>query len=248
MRRVVLPLILTLLFVEAVFALAGCGETAAEDSRDKLPDKLGDFSVSSAPLDTLLNAEYDLDALTAFFPTHDGYDQVVFSDYEAEPSLQIEDVDRAFPVEVLRKNRGCYYTVYKVKEGGYFYVLFFPVPSEQDPNTFVSGSVQYTRYLTEPLALSAFDGIRPGESTALDVKVIDPNLELCLVMSSGLYSYSFLAGNKILCITYDEAQSDAPLRNPGDLVVRSMEVVDDVEEGFHLGAILPQDLPWNMAG
>lgn len=248
---------LTLIMAILAIMAAGCGKSDEKSVENevwnKLPDHIGDYYVSTAPLDSLLTTEYELASLVAFFPEHDLYDQHIFLDYEEEPEIRIEDVDRAFPLEVLRKSHGCYYTVYKVKEGGLFYVFFLPSSDDGKPGNynFVSGEVAYTRHITAPMSRSSFYGIRPGKSTAQDVKEIDPNVELCLVLSSGVFSYSFLEGNKYLRITYkgsdyvDSNPTHLP-RNPSDYIVEKIEVIKILEMGFHLGAILPQDLPWNQ--
>ena len=249
---------LTLIMAILAIMAAGCvrndvksdGESELNLIWEKYPDHIGDYYVSTAPLDSLLTTEYELASLVAFFPEHDRYDQQIFLDYEEEPEIRIEDVDREFPMEVFRKNHACYYTVYKVKEGGLFYVFFDPYRTDGNPTSYIftDGIVACSRYLTNPMRRSAFYSIRPGKSTAQDVKDIDPNA----VLSYGaayIFSLSLLKGNKFLFITYhsdvDPYNPRSP-HNPSNFIVEEIEVVSEVERNFYLNEIFPQDLPWNQ--
>ena len=237
----------------AVMLLSACGRhmppysesDAPDDSR--YPQALGAFSVDNRmPLEELLTQTYDLAELQAYFPARDRAEAYAFSDYELGPEIRIEAVDQVFPVECLRLHFGCYYTVYRVREGGYYYVIWYGVRDDADPlsESFESGIAFHTKYLTKPRKESDFLLALPGLSTAEDVGIIDPAMELSLFLSSGDYSISLLENGKIMVIGYRQKKPDVALNNRGDLIVEWKEVVDLMTSGGHLAAIFPDDLPW----
>ena len=63
-------------------------------------------------LDVLLTREYSLSEMDLFFRN------------VLDFGLSLDSVEGFCPVEVLRENEGVFYTVYKIREGGYWYLFW----------------------------------------------------------------------------------------------------------------------------
>lgn len=89
-----------------------------------------------------------------------------------------------------------YYTVYKVNEGGFFYVFWSLLDDTNDDNptdkSFNDAQVYFAAYLKSLRKADGFDSIKAGISTAWDVSEIDQAIELSFLFSSGVRSFSLL--------------------------------------------------------
>lgn len=185
----------------------------------------------SADLDTALTAQYDIDDLRAFF-NHSN-----INEGNALNSLSYNDVNQEFPIEVTRAKG---YSVYSVKQGGYFYVFWVgSYPDYPDLENY-EPSVYFTAYLSSSRSSDLFDSLKAGESCAEDVRTIDPYVELNFLLSSGTFSYSYLNDEMLFQIEY--ARQGEPNRN-GDLIIKEMEVIPREFSFSRYSTILPKDLP-----
>ncbi|MDR1735813.1 MAG: hypothetical protein LBR85_02955 [Oscillospiraceae bacterium] len=158
--------------------------------------------------------------------------------------LRFRQINQKMPVECFRQidDKGRY-SVYKVSEGGYFYVFWNIAYSHTSDIDFIFEDyvVGFTAYLPFPVRLEAkdFDSIAIGLSTAEDVSLIDSAFELCFLMSGHLPSYSLLDDGSVMKICYDFKK----LESRSDLVVISKEVVSKDDTVSKLALVLSKDLP-----
>lgn len=185
----------------------------------------------SADLDTALTTQYDIDDLLAFFDSSNS------NEGNALNSLSYSDVTQKFPIEVTRANG---YSVYRVRQGGYFYVFWvgsypdYPDLTRYEPNVF------FTAYLSSSRSSDLFDSLKAGESCAEDVRAIDPYVELNFLLSSGTFSYSYLNDETLFQIEYAR-QGES--KESGNLMIEEMEIVSRDSSLSRFGTILSKDLP-----
>lgn len=72
------------------------------------------------PLEELLSKAYNLDEIDSFFQLYYTVRDSVLTKKSSKQTLMFYDVDQHFPIEVLRNGM---YSVYQIKEGGYYYVF-----------------------------------------------------------------------------------------------------------------------------
>ena len=205
-------------------------------------------------LDELLTASYSIDELTNYFGT---VNENEFALQDVESSIVYRtfwEVNETFPVECFRKG---IYTVYKVQEGGYFYVFWsqqtkynqfteegIPIRPYTDPRKPEDFSVYFTAYLPDLNVLktkSDFDSIICGVSTAEDVFAIDANMELCFLYDHGIFSYSLLKDGYVMEIKYYNPQNGAD--NRSELIVNELAISKKNEINGCLQYVLKKDLP-----
>lgn len=208
-----------------------------------------EFTVDdSVDLDSILTTEYDLEEMRSFFEV---YSQNENWNDDA-PILTISEANQRFPIEVLRSG---HYSVYKIRDGGYFYVfwsqLFEVSVDEQgnmlfdDENNIMSEplepTVYFSVYLSSPLKESDFNLLIMGESTAEDVANIDPSFEFNRLLSRGRFSLSLLEDGKVIEIEYDVV---SPYESRSDAVVVDMQVVELKDSISSFSRVLDKDMPW----
>lgn len=209
------------------------------------------FTVDNTrPLTNVLTKTYELLDLKSFFGQIPPNENLKYGAHDNKSSLDTNHVNEKFPIECIRKTEDiCYYTVYKVNEGGYFYVFWSlftdSVPeegSELNNKEFNNAMVYFTAYLTSSSFKKAsdFDTLQENISTAEDVAAIDPAFELNFLMSSKTVSYSLLEDGTIMETCY-KWHSDIKSRN--DLIVKSKEVTSKNNACSHLSYVLSKDLP-----
>ena len=186
-----------------------------------------------------LTTAYDLQALKTFFDGHSDNEFLGFQQQSDYTSLTIRAVQQRFTIEILR-TRG--YTVYAVKEGGYFYVFWIQPVKDSTETSQSAGmpTVYFAAYMPSSQSARAFDVLQPGISTATDVAALDPAFELSFLLSSGTFSYSYLNVNKVLEIEYIRT---ADIQNRNDLIVKSKRVLSRDIAPSHWAAVLAKDLP-----
>lgn len=190
----------------------------------------------SITLSETVTNEYSLSELTAFFGEVSQNEAMAFEDSNSV-NLTISKVNEKFPIECLRKNG---YSVYKVKDGGYFYVFLAKSFDPLSDSGSSDDAVYFTAYLTDLKKESDFDSIKPGKSTAEDVAEIDPAFELIFLLSSKTPSYSLLEDGTVMeiCYTFDDSCSSRR-----DLLVKSKKVITKEDCPSRLASILSKDLP-----
>lgn len=193
----------------------------------------------SSDLENILTMEYDLDELSSFFEGSNANENMVFD----STILSFSEVNQRFPVEVIR-SKG--YSVYKVKQGGYFYVFWVDTFTDYISQTKNEPSVYFSAYLSSALSPEIFDSLTAGVSTADDVKKLDPSLELSFLSSSGIFSYSYLNKDTILQVEYvyqGEVSEYDDLISCDDLVVKEKIIIPRASAPSRYSAILSGDIP-----
>lgn len=186
-------------------------------------------------LESSLTKEYDLNELRAFFKGSNANENIGFA--FSAPSLKFSDVNSKYPVEILMTGG---YSVYKVNQGGYFYV-FWAKPADSSANQSNSEpSVYFTAYLPSDISPDMFDSLIPGVSTAADVQKIDPSFELSFLSSNGIFSYSYINDETILQIEYSHQENVAGY---DDLIVKEKTAIARTSAPSRYSAILSSDLP-----
>ena len=190
----------------------------------------------SKDLDDCLTKEYDLQELEDFFYKHNYNEKSHFN--RELPSLTFEEVDSKFPVEVVRTFE---YTVYKVRQGGYFYVFWYKGKLVDEPGTYSEPIVWFSSYLTSEKSPDLFKSLKPGVSTAQDVKKIDPAFEL-LFSTRTIDSYSYLNEDELLKIEYEAGAIKLELGYDA-LIVKSISVIKRGSPVGMYNNMLSKDLP-----
>ena len=202
---------------------------------------------NSTPLSNMLGSTYGLQDLQDYFGQIPPNECAIYGSGSNAERFSISNINKAFPVECIRQNGVlCYYSVYKVREGGYFYVFWTKSNGMLD----LSGETQANDNATAYSAVyipslkkaSDFNAINPGISTAEDVAQIDPAIELTFLMSSGVRSFSLLEDGTVLEFQYEY---DGDITSRRDLIVKSStvhskEVASSVS---YLASIFLTDLP-----
>ena len=231
------------ILVCAFVALVALSLTACQKGTEmNLSDDSGNVVTGdSEPLSSILTKEYSVQELRDFFGEVSLNESSVFGTEPDHLALTMADVNEKYPIECLRENG---YSVYKVKEGGYFYVFWvntFDPLSEQGIKAENDSAVPYfTAYLSSLKSASDFDAIKEGVSTAADVAKIDPAFELEFILSNETVSYSLLGNGSIMEVCY---RYDGNLNSRNDLIVKSMQIVRKDDCASRLAAILETDLP-----
>lgn len=231
------------ILVCAFVALVALSLTACQKGAEmNLPVDSGNVVTGdSEPLSNILTKEYSVQELRDFFGEVSLNESSVFGTEPDHLDLPMADVNEKYPIECLRENG---YSVYKVKEGGYFYVFWvntFDPLSEQGIKAENDSAVPYfTAYLSSLKSASDFDAIKEGVSTAADVVKIDPAFELEFILSNETVSYSLLGNGFIMEVCY---RYDGNLNSRNDLIVKSIQIVSKDDCASRLAAILEMDLP-----
>lgn len=200
-------------------------------------------------LSDLLTTDYPLSELQDYFGTVLPNENLQYGTGQDSDRYNYEKVDERFPIECTRRLGSVdSYSVYRVREGGYYYV-FWSLPVEGDDAEDAVGRQRgasvYFAVRLSPSALrsaSDFDSLRPGIDTAEDVARIDPAFELIFLMNRGICSFSLLKDGTVLEICY---RQNGVIESRRDLTVDSMTVRqrEDIPGACCLVGILPQDLP-----
>lgn len=199
----------------------------------------GFIANDSKEITDILTKEYTLQELKSFFGEVSSNENLALGENRSEKVLSITDVHQKFPIECLRRNG---YSVYKVQEGGYYYVFWVktsnPLPGTQtfQPD---QATVYFTAYISSLKKASDFDLIREGKSTAEDVSRVDPAFELSFLMSNRTPSYSLLEDGTVMEICYIW---NGNLKSRSDLIVYRKKIISKEQSASLLASILPKDL------
>lgn len=190
------------------------------------------------PLSDIRLPEYSINELQSFFGKMSLNEVIGFGNLEEFSPLTILEVNKQFPIKCLRGS-GSRYTIYKVKEGGYFYV-FWIFPSGDRGEDMKTLRVYFTVYLDSLKKEGEFTSIKPAISTAQDVYEVDPAVEFYFGASSGPRTYSLLENGKIVRIIYERCFEQ---KDKQGLLVKEVDIVSRDENSCWLATILPEDLP-----
>ena len=177
------------------------------------------------------------DAVQSVYPLDELRDY--FADFEGSVGnhsyLSMSDVNNAFPIELLRSQG---YTIYRTVEGGLYYVFWLQSFDVNHSNKPKEPSVAFATYLSGNVQPELFSSIEIGRSTCANTRKIDPFAELFLLLSSGIYSYSYLNANQLMRIGYKNIQG----MDEEHLIVDTMDIISRDEAPSMLSSILPEDL------
>ena len=126
------------------------------------------------------------------------------------------------------------YTVYKVTEGGYYYIFWArPVVTTEEP------IVDFVAYISGNNELERFAHLRININDSRDVKSIDPSYELQRRLSRGIYSYSYLNQETLVQIQYS-INSESKDQS---LLISSITTIKRTDAPSYYRLILLDDLP-----
>lgn len=260
--RMIIPLLLLTLgicgcvstYTEATSVTRTSEMTVVSKEKDIGFLQFGDILINNdSDLSTCFTTDYCLAELQDWFPKYNREETyVLHPDLLLTPRPTFEEVNEHFPVECLRSNPMApmvYYSVYRVKEGGYYYVFWGNIPNpyahdDYTPPSVVTGAdVFYSVYIRERHKLEDFSTITIGKSTAADVAEIDPSLELRFARNAGPYSCSLLEDGRALLFYYPWYKSWGEWTSRQDMVVSDRELANPLNTSFYLAGILEKDLP-----
>lgn len=186
------------------------------------------------PKEKLISRGYSLNEFITFFEGY--YENPHAFTTSNGKILSIHDVHKKFPIECFRYNYnlGHRYVIYKINEGGFFYVFFQPS---------VSGelSISKVNYFsnTNAVTIEDFNDLHFGKSTALDVYKIDPGMVL---YELGNFPESYTLTKKgVVRITYKYKEVSSPDRLDR-YIVDSIEY-DEIKYALIFNQILKIDMP-----
>lgn len=186
-------------------------------------------------LESNLTKEYDLNELISFFKGSNANESIGFG--STVSALKFSEVNYRYPVEILRTGG---YSVYRVSQGGYFYVFWIKPFATGTSQSNSEPSVYFSAYLASDISPDLFDSLTPGISTAEDVQRIDPSFELSFLNSNGIFSYSYINDETILQIEYAYQEN---IDGYDDLIVKEKMIVARDSAPTRYSAILLSDLP-----
>lgn len=186
-------------------------------------------------LESNLTKEYDLNELRSFFKGSNANESIGFG--STISALTFSEVNNRYPVEILRTGG---YSVYRVSQGGYFYVFWIKPFATGTSQSNSEPSVYFSAYLSSDISPDLFDSLTPGISTAEDVQRIDPSFELSFLNSNGIFSYSYINDETILQIEYAYQEN---IDGYDDLIVKEKMIVARDSAPTRYSALLLSDLP-----
>ena len=226
---------------------------------------IGDIPVdNTTSLEKALHAQYTLAELDAFFGVRESQRAFTPSLPNGDPTsphewqdtydlynwelYRIEEVNKVFPIEVLRKTvpadadstECAYYTVFRVSEGGYYYVFW----QEAWEGSIYDGiSVRRAVYLNNLPSAEDLKAMN-GNSTLADVYSIS-RATVFIEGSAFCYSYTLMDTGDVYRVYYDwpTVEEDPAVFKMSDFSVDEYWV-DELEwESNVFGKILTADLP-----
>lgn len=202
--------------------------------------------------DKELTVSYSLADLESFIKDRIA-ESALFFDDESHPPLFYSELDEQFPVEVLNPgNDGVImgYTVYRITEGGYYYVFFghgapvdAPSHSSADCSDKEHMLVYNCAYYGALNKKSDFKSLKVGVSTAEDVLKIDPNAQWRSFSARGRVSSSLIRNNQVVEITYTNIEPGKTPIEPCQLVIKKIEIVPIEQSSSYFYNVPVGDLP-----
>lgn len=190
---------------------------------------------NNSSLDELLTNEYNLEVLKDYFGDMSYLGNGELFKVQSIVVHTWSEVNSKFPVQCVRYHNNFHYSVYKVKEGGYYYVFWsVPVIGLQEEREIIT---QWVVYLNDLVSVSKFKSVVKNLSTAKDVLKVDPNVEFDWA-SSITRSYSLLNDGRVVEIDY----SCDKLETLDDLVVTDIAIYKKGTVSSMLAAIDKNDL------
>ena len=184
-----------------------------------------------------LSIAYDLTDLKSYFQAQQINEKSVAE--EGASALSLSNAKERFPDGILR-TKG--YSIFKVKQGGYYYAFW--VPSVLNGASFESSAayeptLYFSAYIFANRDRNEFDSLNLGTHNVSAVRSLDPWLELNFCLSNGIYSYSFLNENEMLEIRY---RNDNANVEEDQLIVERIALIPRSEGVSCYSRILLKDL------
>lgn len=225
---------LTIAICVVLLLFASCG---IEKEENNMNDILFNEYVmdDTKTLEGNLTKEYDLNELRSFFRGSNANESIGFG--STISPLLFSEVNDRYPVEILRTGG---YSVYRVSQGGYFYVFWIEPFTTGTSQSNSEPSVYFSAYLSSNISTDLFDSLTLGNSTAEDVQRIDPSFELSFLNSNGIFSYSYINDETILQIEYAYQEN---LDGYDDLIVKEKMIIARDSAPTRYSALLSSDLP-----
>ena len=187
---------------------------AEENSIYPLAGVMADVSlIEDNKKDLASMTAYSLSELEAFFGNANRQLRIVNEDPCDE--LIKEQVEESFPGGISRSPN---YVVYRVAEGGYYFVFYMPAYAGSEkpegsltliyPLEEAAEVVRSSYYLPALPSFEEFSALEVGHSTAQDVIALSSATDFSFFLSSGIYSYSLLRDGCVAKICYDNAGAD----------------------------------------
>lgn len=196
-----------------------------------------DMNINNSKNIESIKNKYSLEDLRNFFGVF-SQQEIVFLNINAQTNYTIKEVNKAFPIEIIRNNNDSLYSIYKVTEGGLYFVFYsisYPQNDIDDKKITVSNTI----YINSLKKLDDFKEITIDKSDYSDILNISSATELILILSSNISSYTLLENGKLLKVTYKFDENITDLK---DLIVENIEEVEDGATA--LKNILNQDLAY----
>ena len=227
--------LISLCAVVLALSFIGCQDQRQNESMKPSEQYYASFFTNDEEsLGKLLTVEYSLETLSAFFAGR------YANDVERNGCLMWSEVNQVFPIEVVRSHG---YSVYRVKEGGYFYVFWSrPVvngaySTEEEPAVFFAAHLRFIR------DASIFDAIKPGVSTAKDVMQMDSSAEFNFLMGRGVCSYSILNSETVVEVAYENSPDQETYDK---MIVKEIDVIERHSSPTRFSAVFTKDLPFSQ--
>lgn len=225
-------LVFLTLIMLLTFTSSGC---IVEEREEMLV--LSNTSTESIPLTGVLKNTYHIEELREFFglAQNESSKRLLITEQEL---LTGKYVNETFPVACIRETTAPFsYSIYQVKEGGYFYVFWLKdsgTSLEQIENI----KAHFVTYITKRQTASDFDAIQVGSSSLAEVSAIDPARDLSLTMSKGVSTFSVLKDNTVLEILYEGSTEE-------NLIVKSKDIIscEAAQSATYLSLIYSEDFP-----
>ena len=191
----------------------------------------GCYIDDTSSLDTL-SAEYELKELEGFFEAKK------MGELNDLDIIGIKEVEDQFPIGIIRSNS---YSIYKVKEGGFFFVFWGIWKNKTGDVEEAMPVVSFTAYIQSKKDPSSFNDLIPGISTAKDVEEIDPYFDLNRKLNIGAFSYSLINEDNLLEIEYTW---NADIQTYDDFYVKCISIVSRKRAPTYYRFVEDQDLQW----
>lgn len=228
-------------------------ETSSTEPSTEQTEPTEAFPVTTEPLEELLTESYTLEQLQEYFGPYSTSAENDWAGIDTDKSRYgYYAVAAAFPGGCLRSMEHedpdwtNYYSVFKVTEGGYYYVFWNAIAAGLDYTGTgeledrVAGDMLY---VTSLKSIEDFAAIEPGVSTATDVAKLDTASEFCFGMGRGIASWHLLNDGSVVEIMYSATDSWYETHSRSDLIVKSIEIFKTETTRSLLVKIDPNDLP-----
>ncbi len=214
----------------------GCAKRKNVDLSNLLTNQYNLSIDNNTKIDDLNLPNYSLEELNTYFTES----SLLEIEHFALPNnlKSLEEVNTTYKIPIFRYHNNTLYSLYKVKQGGYYYV-FFDVKDNKSKDLLISDTI----YIKNLLTKDNFKNLQIGLSTYLDVQKISEATEL-FNKKNTFYSYSLLANNKVLVIEYLKEGNSKE-----NLIIKRMKEEDiaslseDVINNLHITNIYSDDLP-----